>query len=101
MEQPHRKSENRWESKGRFGAPNVVRSMFEEFMEIADPEEREFLSAVLSDYLEIRGEGDRDWLEAIQTAFNQNLGDDSRLLRVPPDKIPDVLAYLRWTESAE
>lgn len=77
-----------------------LEGVFGEFMGAAETDEREFLLAVLTDYLEMRGD-ERDWLECLQTAFNQNLGDETRLLRVKPDQVGEVLLYLRWLEGRE
>jgi hypothetical protein len=88
---------------GRAASLRVRRELegvFAEFMEVTNTDEREFLLAVLTDFLDMRGD-EQDWLECIQTAFNQNLGDETRLLRVKPEQVPDVLSYLRWLEGRE
>jgi hypothetical protein len=77
-----------------------LRAAFEAFVETTDIDEQEFLLGVLEDAAEMRGTK-REWLECIQTAFNQNLGDETRLLRVKPEQVPDVLSYLRWLEGRE
>lgn len=88
---------------GRAAKLRVARELqeaFEVFLEATDIDEQEFLLGVLDDAAEMRG-NERDWLESIQTAFNQNLGDETRLLRVKPGQVPDVLSYLRWLEGRE
>jgi hypothetical protein len=77
-----------------------LEGVFAEFMEATNTDEREFLLAVLADFLDMRGD-EQVWLECIQTAFNQNLGDNNRLLRVTPDELGDVLQFLRWRADVE
>jgi hypothetical protein len=89
--------------QGRAASLRVRRELegvFAEFMEATNTDEREFLLAVLADFLDMRGD-EQDWLECIQTAFNQNLGDNNRLLRVTPDELGDVLQFLRWRADVE
>jgi hypothetical protein len=79
-----------------------LRAALEDFQQTANPSEQEFLLRVIEDALDLRGAGPEDGLMCIQTAFNQNLKRSrGRFVRVSPEQLPDVLAYIRWQEQAE
>jgi len=79
-----------------------LKAALEDFQQSACPSEQEFLLRVIEDALDLRGNGPEDGLMCIQTAFNQNLKRSrARFVRVAPEHLADVLAYIRWRKQAE